>query len=306
MRSVMQNKLFRWGLALAALALAAGLVAFVAVRLTSGYWPGPRALARTVLNVARAVTGQSAIAADNQRHFTDIVFLHHSTGNNLIEQGAMRERFMEAGYDFWDHSYNEQGLRKPNGEFAGYNYSVPGDNTDPDGLKSIFAQNEYDLPLNTLSGLLQHEVIVVKSCFAPANHIQSDEQLAQYKAWYLGMRDTMDRHPDKLFVVATTPPLNPAETNAGEAARAREFANWLLSDEFLGGRDNLAVFDLYSQLAENEPSAPDYGMLREEYRDGGDSHPNQAANRVVGPAFADFIINAIHFQRSTPPAAQRP
>jgi hypothetical protein len=285
--------IFKFGVALAIAGLAIGLALFLAARLLAGYWPGPRALLRMIVNVGRAAADAPAVTAANHGQFTNIVFLHHSTGDNLIAQGALREQFTEAGFAFWDHTYNEQGLRRPDGTPAGYSYSVPADNTDPDGLALIFGQPGAGLPLNTLSGLLQHEVIVLKSCFAPANQIASDAQLSQHKDRYLGMRDAMDRHPDKLFVVATTPPLNPAETNAGEAARAAELARWLASDAFHGGRANIVVFDLYSRLAEGDPAAPDYGMLREEFRDGADSHPNRTANEVIGPQFADFIIDAI-------------
>lgn len=105
-----------------------------------------------------------------------MVWLHHSVGNNLIEQGGVRELFTAAGYQFWDQGYNWQQLRDPNGRTTGYAYTVPDDNTDPDGLARIFSQPAYDLPLNTLSGLLQHEVILFKSCF-PASAIGTDADL---------------------------------------------------------------------------------------------------------------------------------
>ena len=145
--------------------------------------------------------------------------MHHSTGNNLIEKGGVRENFTQAGYDFWDQGYNNPGLRDPSGKFTGYSYNIPRDNTDPDGLARIFAQRSYGQPLNALSGLFQHEVIIFKSCFAPANQIESDAQLEQYKTWYVGIRNVIDQHPEKLFIVVTIPPLNPAETNPGQATR---------------------------------------------------------------------------------------
>jgi hypothetical protein len=128
---------------------------------------------------------------------------------------------------------------------------------------------------------LQHEVIIFKSCFAPANNITSDQQLEQYKTWYLGIRNVMAQRPDKLFIVVTDPPLNPAETNAQEAARARAFATWLKSSEYLNGHRNVYTFDFYGYLAENDPASPDYSMLRKAYREGSDSHPNQIANKTL-------------------------
>jgi hypothetical protein len=226
-------------------------------------------------------------------NYENIIFLHHSTGDHLIEQGSVRELLTEAGFKFWDQSYNYLGLRDPKGNLTGYSYSVPRDNTDPDGLAVVFQQSVYDLPMNTLSGLLQHEVIVFKSCFAPASNIASEEQLQQYKEYYLSIREKVDQYPDKLFILVTQPPLNPAETNPEEARRARLLANWLISEDYLGDRENLFAFDLFDYLAIDNPDSVENNMLAEPYRAGRDSHPNEKANQEVGPIFADYIIDVI-------------
>lgn len=250
-----------------------------------------------VTHLGRALLDSGAIAADSQGAFTNVIFLHHSTGHNLIEEGGVRQRFREAGYDFWDHGYNGTGLRRPDGSYANYSYRIPDDNTDPDGLANLLAQRAYGLPLNAFSALLQHEVIVFKSCF-PASQIESDDQLALYKAYYLNMRDVMDAHPDRVFVVMSPPPLNPAATDSEAAARARAFARWLQSDEYLAGHPNVFAFDLFGHLAEDDPASPDYNMLRAAYREGTDSHPNHAANQIVGPLFADFVMQAAEEYRA--------
>ncbi len=291
LRMFTKNNLRKIGICVGAVVLLLALVVLSSARLVTGRWTGIRSLGRIVVNTVLAVNHRQAVSSYSQGHFTNIIFLHHSTGNNLIEQGGVRERLTQAGFSFWDHSFNYQGLRDPAGKFTGYNYSVPDDNTDPDGLARIFGQKIYDLPLNTLSGLLQHEVIIFKSCFAPANNIASDTQLEQYKTWYLGIRNVMDQRPDKIFVVVTDPPLNPAETDSQEAARARAFADWLKSDVYLKGHPNVFTFDLYSYLAENDTASGDYGMLRKNYQNGSDSHPNRIANETVGPLFTGFIIN---------------
>jgi hypothetical protein len=287
------NSRTKIGLGLIGLIVVLGLVGFIAYRTLQGRGLGLRSLPRNIISAARAVADRQAVAQYNHGKFTNIIFLHHSTGENLIMQGGVRERFAQAGYDFWDHSYNDQGLRDPTGKYTGYSYIVPRDNTDPDGMARIFSQRAYDLPINTLSGLLQHEVIIIKSCFAPANNIKSDEQLETYKSWYLGIRNTMDRYPGKVFVIITSPPLNPAETNPEEATRARAFADWLKSEEFLSGHPNIYTFDLFEKLAEDNPAATDFNMLREIYRNGSDSHPNQLANETIGPVLVDFVTGAI-------------
>jgi hypothetical protein len=232
-----------------------------------------------------------------QGDFTNVIFLHHSTGRNLIQQGGVREQLAEAGFQFWDHDYNFEGLIGPDGTRTGYSYGIPDDNTDPDGFARLFAQRVYPLPLNAFSGLMQHEVIAFKSCF-PISRITSDERLEEYKAYYLGIREVMDQHSDRIFIVVTPPPLNPAATDVETAARARAFANWLKSDEFLAGHPNVFTFDFFDLLAEGDPSAPDQNMLRAAYREGEDSHPNELANETVGPLFADFIVNAVQTYRN--------
>jgi hypothetical protein len=217
-----------------------------------------------------------------------IIFLHHSTGANLIEQGDVRRRLTDLGYEFSDHGYNDDGLVLADGTSSGRNFDVPDDNTDPDGFADIFAQPLHDPPDNTFGHLMQYDVIAFKSCF-PASNIESDEQLADYKSYYLTIRDRMDQHPNKIFLVVTPPPEIPADTDPQAAARARAFSDWLASDEYLGGHPNVLTFNLFDLLAD-----PSTNMLRADYQtDEYDAHPNELANATIGPLFADFIDGSI-------------
>jgi hypothetical protein len=272
--------------------LVTAIIALAAIYLLRGRGFGLWRLA----HLGRAVLDARSVSSYSRGDFTSIVFLHQSTGRYLIRQGRVRQRLAETGYDFWDHDYNWPGLHRPDGSETGYSYNIPDNNTDPDGLAEIFAQRAYGLPLNAFSGLLQHEVIAFKSCF-PVSHITNDKQLEQYKAYYRAMRDVMDQHPDKIFIIITPPPLNPVATNAETAARARAFAQWLASNDYLSGHPNMFTFDLFGYLAEDDPAAPDYNMLRRDYREGSDSHPNRVANETIGPLFAGFIIDAIQRYR---------
>jgi hypothetical protein len=223
-----------------------------------------------------------------------IIFLHHSTGQALIEQGGVRERLTALGYAFYDHGYNDDGLVIADGTAAGANFNIPDDNTNPDGFAALFAQPVHSPPDNAFSHLLQYDVIAFKSCF-PVNDIQSDDQLAEYQTFYRAVRAVMDQHRDKVFIVVTPPPLVPRATSREAAARARAFANWLNSSEYLAGHPNVFTFDFFDRLAENNSAASDYNMLRAAYRGGDpeDSHPNERANQAIGPQFADFIAQAI-------------
>ena len=216
-----------------------------------------------------------------------IIFLHHSCGHNLIEEGGVREGLTALGYEFYDHGYNDDGLRLADGSYTGTHFDVPGDNTDPDGIAAIFSQPLHDPPDTTFSHLMQYDVIIFKSCF-PTSNIGSDEQLDEFKGYYLTVRDRIDQYPDKLFIVVTQPPQVPGASDAAEGRRARALADWLASEEFLGGRSNVFTFDFFDLLAGDD------NFLRSGYRyDDEDGHPNARANGEIGPQFVAFVDEAI-------------
>jgi len=257
-----------------------------------GFFGRIKSLTFQIMSTGRAIVDQPYSRRDHQGDFTDIIFLHHSVGRGIIAQGSLRERLSKAGLSFYDQDYNSLGLTDSQGKSTGYSYWVPEDNTDPDGLSRIFQQPIYPAPINTLSGLFQHEVIMIKSCF-PNSHIGSDAQLRTAQTNYRAIQSIMKEHPEKLFIVLTTPPLTPAETNPTEAERARKIADWLASEDFRDQSGNIFVFDLFNLLADDRPTSPDFNMLRAEYQNGTDSHPNQRANEVVGQKLSDFIQESI-------------
>ena len=216
-----------------------------------------------------------------------IIFLHHSCGQNLIEAGNVREGLSDLGYGFFDHGYNGEGLRLADSSFSGECFNVPDDNTDPDGFAAIFSQPLHDPPDNTFSYLMEYDVIAFKSCY-PTSNIGDDEQLADYQSYYLSIRETVDHYPQKLFVIVTPPPQVPNNTDPDEAQRARTFADWLGSESFLSGHSNLVTFDFFDLLAGEDHT------LQASYRvDEWDAHPNDLANREIGPLFVAFLDTAI-------------
>lgn len=224
---------------------------------------------------------------------TNLFFLHHSTGSGLIN-GGMRDTVAAyngahgTAFAFWDHGYNGAGLTDPSGAALGISYNVPNDNTDPDGLYYLWTSTADDAAACRNRILSNHEVISFKSCY-PASDISDADELAQYQAWYLAMRNVFDQFPQRLFVVMSTPPLHRLSTSPTAANYARQFAAWLKSAAYLAGHDNLVCFDLFDYLAGAD------NMLKYEYEKShsdGDSHPNTLANQTVGPIFADFLMAA--------------
>ena len=234
----------------------------------------------------------------------NILFIHHSVGQSLIRDGSVREILTEAGFDFWDHGYNhpEFGLRNEKGEPSGC-YWITDNDTNPYGLANLFGLDPDGK--NAFNKILEkHDVIIFKSCF-PASRIKEDSlikdlvdpkrrSIYNYKRHYLNIRSTAEKFPEKFFLIVTQPPLHPSATNKEEAKRARAFVEWLKSKDYLNGYRNLFVFDYFSLLADPETS-----MLRSAYQiepNGKNSHPNAVANMLIGPQFADFIINTVKFK----------
>lgn len=262
--------------------------------------PSTRSKARSAMSLVMAIADGHRIRTSELGDLTNIVFLHHSTGEHFITQGGLREALEAEGFQLWDHGYNYQGLTGPDGKPRKYSYRIPADNTDPDGLAVLFNQPSSTIPINAFSGLLQHEVILIKSCFTPTSHIDSEEQLERYKADYLAIRDVINQHPNKVFLLMTQPPLNLAETNPDEAARARALADWLVSPEFGNGHNNLYVFNTFAFLVDDNPDSIRYNMLRESFSNGSDSHPNQKANEQIVPMLVAFIkISIQSYQGAT-------
>jgi hypothetical protein len=250
----------------------------------------------TLIVGSAAQVSQSAAPSATPAKPIRIIFMHHSTGLGLIDQGGVREAFTKLGYQFWDHGYNEDGLTDASGRQLGVNWAVPDDNTDPDGWQVIFAQRVTKPSTNTLSHMLEYDVIIFKSCF-PSSDIQDDDQFENYRTYFLSIRDVIDKYPDKLFIPFTTPPLVPGSTSPEAAARARRWAEYLTSSEYLDGHPNIFVFDFFNQLADKD------GYLQAKYRgdDPEDSHPNELANQTVGPVFVKFVDQAIRDFKSGKP-----
>jgi hypothetical protein len=213
-----------------------------------------------------------------------IFYLHHSVGANLISEGNMRA--VIAGYELWDHSYNDEGLFNASGAATGISYNIPGDNTNPDGFYNLWlnvSEPEWVYSRNQIMN--NYQVIAFKSCFISLYGLNSGNDLVNWQNMYLAMRAYFDAHPEKLFVIVTPPPLRASETNATSAALSRQFANWLNSADYLSGHANVVTFDLFGALANTN------NVLRPDY-DTGDSHPNALANAIIGPVFANFLCNS--------------
>ncbi len=231
----------------------------------------------------------------------NMMFLHHSTGRNLVKESGLRsilERHNDQrGTDirFWDHDYASgntyTGIITPDSTvYRDWIYGYEANDIQPDGYWTIFVQ----APAFRDSLFLRHDVIICKNDHATGD-ILDDDQLAQYKSYYLAIRDTFDRYPDKTFVLMSGPSRLPENTTPEIAGRARAFYNWLQSPEYMNGHPNIVFFDLFDLLAKpDDPDDPERNTTRPEYRRPyGDDHPNTYANVTIGPILADLLIRLV-------------
>lgn len=229
-----------------------------------------------------------------------ILFIHHSTGGNMLREGNIRNIFYSKtkGIEFWDHSYNLvhpfpkffaqhphlRGLSDPKGCYTGIDYKIKLGNDNPGDYEAIFTKDptkDY-----TLKSILGYDIIIFKNCY-PTTRIDSDQRLERYKKHYLVMRDVFDKHKDKTFILFTPPPLRKERTKSEYAQRAQEFAKWLSSEKYTKGHPNIHVFNFFDLLAGED------GTLRRDYcrKLPWDSHPNKKANIEIGLKFVNYIVN---------------
>ena len=145
-----------------------------------------------------------------------------------------------------------------------------------------------------------NDVVMFKSCFPNSNLISEgvspgdpsspEKTIANFRATFEHIGKEFRKYPDRLFVYLTAPPLIPELGSAENAARARQFNNWLINDYLPEYKremavDNFVVFDLFDVLAGAD------NFLKMEYRRNipGDPHPNIAGSKEAARQFAHFF-----------------
>jgi len=269
--------------------------------------------------LAVVLSFESAVSAD------DLIFIHHSVGQDWLDRG-LRDALTAKSYV---DSVNEITYGTVVAPSAGRSPSlgdVPGDYTDM--YTWIFWFNDYFGAIRSQGASAGfNRIVMFKSCFPnsdiwgdgaePGDPFGVDKILTNYRAVYRhpagsggnyqfeghnyhALADIFAAHPDILFIPVTSPPLTWEESNDANAHRARLFTDWLKNDWLSAYNSahptlhNVAVFDLFNELAypDNHSSHPN--RLRQEY--GGnsdDAHPNEAADARLTQVFATSAGNFI-------------
>lgn len=228
----------------------------------------------------------------------NVVFLHHSTGK-VVWKG---------GVDKWIKKYNkENGTAYKVSERAFPAKEPYGWSNYPYDYWNIWvnhAGNEEYQREPTLEILTpQFEMIAIKHCF-PVSSIQADvgrpdinspeKRLENYKLQYNALKQKMREFPDTKFLVWTGAALVRARTNEEEAARARQFAEWV-KNEWDEPGDNIFVWDFFELETEG-------GLFLAEAHASGerDSHPNKKFAKLAAPSFAERIVDVLEGRGDNP------
>lgn len=241
-----------------------------------------------------------------------VVFLHHSTGGNVFYEGDVAS---------WISNYNTENNTSIEVTERAYPDSPwPWDNYPYDYWKLWVdgSCNSDEASIECMNSIAEkYDVVIFKHCF-PGASIQADngdeditsreKTLPNYKLQYRALRALFDSYPNTKFIAWTLAPLHRKATNADEAARANEFANWVKNDwltEEGKAHPNIFVFDFYGLAAEltKNPTDGQQYSLKYEYEgshDGDDSHPNTLANQTIGPIFGQRIVDVALTQPEQP------
>lgn len=236
-----------------------------------------------------------------------IILLRHSTGGNLFEQGGVKSWFSDynskngTSYDISMRAYPDTPYNWKNYPYDYWNLWVNPSGPAKSGSSGV----------DTLSNLAKnYNVIIFKHCF-PGADVQADsgsasasssvKSLQNYKLQYRALREKFDALPNNIFIVWTLAPRHRLFTSQANAARAKQFVDWVKNDwltEDNQSHPNIFVFDFWGQVAEtsSNPSNGQVNTLKYAYErshSDSDSHPNTTANRTVGPIFAQRVVDII-------------
>jgi hypothetical protein len=219
----------------------------------------------------------------------NLIFIHHSCGENWLNDGLCNT-LNENGYHVADITYD---------------WREYGNNTDTEHWPIWFTDEVMDLVYKEMDAMTapndiqpaagENEIIMFKSCF-PNSDV--GPEITDEKDIYNSLLPYFERHPGKMFVLVTPPPM----IQISYPAKTRELCDWLADREagWLAGLStgNVFVFDFYNVLThpdahhqllngeEVHSSVPGADTL---YYPSGDDHPNTDGNIKAAQEFIGLL-----------------
>lgn len=239
---------------------------------------------------------------DKSEKTTNVLFLHHSTGNRIYNGIRINGKPM---IENWFNEYNKSTDSKINfkenifpssKKFKVFGY---GWKNYPYDYYNIWVKNgnhkqyKNEPTLKLLTSLW--DVIIIKHCYPVSNIIEDDDQninsskktLENYKLQYEALKQKFHEYPNTKFILWTGAALTEKKTNKKSAEKAREFFSWV-KNEWDSSNDNIYIFDFYELETEG-------GLyLKDNYSTSPlNSHPNDSFSEKVALLFCKRIVDVI-------------
>lgn len=220
-----------------------------------------------------------------------VIYLHHSTGGVIWDGGV--DTAIENYNTNHGTSYSITQMEFPKSSPYGWN-NYPYDYwniwVNHAGASAYMEEPTLEILTQT------YDVIVWKHCFPVSNVVDdtgspditsSVKSEENYKLQYNALKAKMHEFPNKRFIVWTGSALVESATNAEEAGRARDFANWVKTTWDEPG-DNIYIWD----FRDLETGGGLY-LLPENAASTSDSHPNPTFAATAAPLIGQYIIDVI-------------
>lgn len=249
-------------------------------------------------------TSQPQASEQEMSKKSEIIFLHHSTGNNILkgDVGKLNYKLFKKGALLkWLTAYN-----KKNGTTYQFNERFfpkkepYGWNNYPYDYYNIWVKNagnkqyKQEDPLELLSK--KFDTIMWKQCF-PVSRIKQDtgspdidsktRTLENYKLQYSALKEKMQEFPDTTFIVWTGAALVEKATSEDQAKRMGQFVDWV-KHEWDEKGDNIFLWDFYELQTEGDL------YFKDKYaKNPKDSHPNKSFSQTVVPYLGQRMVNIL-------------
>ncbi|MDJ0764071.1 MAG: hypothetical protein QNJ97_13905 [Myxococcota bacterium] len=220
-----------------------------------------------------------------------ILFLHHSTGGNILNGGLMQ----------WLRSYNATNGTAYRFENAKFPKASPyGWHNYPFDYWNIWVNHAGNRPYKeepTLEMLTrENDVIVWKHCY-PVSRIEKDtgspkissdrKSIENYKLQYNALKKKMHTFPKVRFLVWTGAALVKGQTQKHQAKNAKAFFDWV-RNKWDEPCDNIFLWDFWELETEGGMYMKDAYAVSPR-----DSHPNPQFSAKVAPLFGRRIVDVI-------------
>ena len=236
---------------------------------------------------------------------TNIIFLHHSTGNRIwngdLSKIQRKLGFFDGDVEKWFDKYNQKDSKNYNITETNFPKKEPyGWSNYPFDYYNIWVKNAGEQPYKeepTLEILTKkYDVIIFKHCF-PVSGIQVDtvspdinsdiKTLSNYKLQYDALKKKLLEFPETKFIVWTPTALVENQTSKDAAERATEFSEWVKS-VWDTKEDNIFLWDFRALQVEG-------GLFfKNEYAaSSSDSHPGREFSKIIAPYFCNRIVEVI-------------